>query len=55
LSILAIASASSFGFKNLVGVYKARAIPEGQRKKPQRDIQNPLGAFIFDPSGKPIP
>jgi hypothetical protein len=25
---------------------------KGREKRPQRDIQDPLGAFILDPSGK---
>jgi hypothetical protein len=39
---------------NLVDIYKARGTDERQKNRLQRDIQNPLGAFILDLSGKSI-
>jgi hypothetical protein len=43
----------SFLIRILVDVLR-RTLKQAKRKRLQRENLNPLGAFIFDPSGKPI-
>jgi hypothetical protein len=43
-----------FSFEDLVDSCKERVIHERQRRKAPKDIQNPLGALTFDPSGNSI-
>jgi hypothetical protein len=38
----------------LSGVLKKRQLKKGTKEKLQEETLNPLGAFICDPSGKPI-
>jgi len=45
---------SSLSVLKVNGFYKEKIIQETQRKKAPKGYSNPNGAFILEPSGKPI-